>query len=301
MEWFTEHFEDVFLAWSRLADQTSRDLYVDVLRYKLAGHLHVRIRAAVHELQPAEQLWHQTVRTEPSVIALSGPFGQLEKHEVHWRGVDYVADTVPGGLAFALVYRQYYYERDGIAIAPQPGDHVVDAGAFTGDSAVVFSHSVGPAGRVYAFDPVERHLEVCRLNFSRPGYENIILFPYAVGERNVDAPTAAVDEYVPGYQASSSEVPLPMRRIDDLVMDGKIERIDLLKMDVEGSEMAALRGAQAAICHFKPRLAISIYHKPTDFSDIINYVHDLGLGYRLHVDHHTIYEEETVLYASVAG
>lgn len=299
MNWFLESYDDVFTACSRLADQRSRELYVDLIRYRLAGHLHVRIGTAVHDLQAEAQRCRDSFSAAPSNLALSGLFGAMLHYEGTWRGQHYVVDTIPDGLLPSLVYRQYYFERAGISIQPEPGDHVIDAGAFAGEVAVVFSKSVGPAGRVYAFDPVENHLAICRLNFARPGYDNVVLFPYAVGDRTVDAPTIHSAEYNPGYRASSSEVPVPTRRIDDLVASGEIARVDFLKMDVEGSEMAALRGSEATIRRFRPKLAISIYHKPTDFSEIVNYVHDLGLGYSLFIDQHTIYEEETVLYAKV--
>ena len=48
MNWFLESHEEIFKAWSRLSDQASRDLYIDLVRYRLAGHLHVKIRTAVH-------------------------------------------------------------------------------------------------------------------------------------------------------------------------------------------------------------------------------------------------------------
>lgn len=299
MNWFMETYQDVFDAWSKLSDQASRDLYVDLIRYKLAGHLHVRIRSRVQHAEEEAGAFKAAFTETPSTIALAGMFGQLAHHEGSWRGVDYSVDTIPGGMRYALVYGQYFFDRAGLSIKPMPNDHVVDAGAFTGDSSVIFSRSVGAGGQVYAFDPVEKHLEVCRLNFSRPGCENITLFPFGVGEKSVDAPLIQVSEYKPGYRAGSSDVPVPLRRIDDLVIDGAIPRIDFLKMDVEGSEMEALRGAKSSLHRFRPKLAISIYHKPNDFFDIINYIHGLNLGYSLYLDHHTIYDEETVLYAAV--
>lgn len=299
MNWFLESHEEIFKAWSRLSDQASRDLYIDLVRYRLAGHLHVKIRTAVHDLQAEAQKCRDALSASPSAMALSGMFGQLVHYEGTWRDRHYVADTISDGMLPVLVFNQYYFDRGGVSIQPASGDHAVDAGAFAGEVAVVFSRSVGPTGRVYAFDPVENHLDICALNFSRPGYEHITLFPYAVGDKAVEAPTIQCADYNPGYRASQSEVPVPTRRIDDLVGNGQIERIDFLKMDVEGAEMAALRGAESSIRKFRPKLAISIYHKPTDFTDIINYVHDLELGYSLFIDQHTIYEEETVLYAAV--
>ena len=58
----------------------------------------------------------------------------------------------------------------------------------------------------------------------------------------------------------------------DYMSSGEIEKINFLKLDVEGSEMATLRGARNSIDRFKPKLAISIYHKPDDFFEIINYI-----------------------------
>lgn len=300
MSWFGKYYAELFTAWGRLADQRSRDLYIDLIRYKLAGHLHVRIRTAVADMQAEAQRFRDAFPGTPSAVSLSGLFGAVRHYDGVWNGEHYVVDTVPDGLVYTAVYRQYYFQRDGIAIMPQPGDHVVDAGAFTGDSAARFSMSVGAAGRVYSFDPVEKHLEICRLNAAQQEHQNITLFPYGVGEVTVDAPTVEVSEYTPGYRPSSEESVLPLVRIDDLVIDRRIERIDFLKMDVEGSEMAALRGAEASIRKFRPKLALSIYHKPTDFFQIIDFVHGLGLGYRLFIDQHTIYDEETVLYAAVA-
>lgn len=297
MTWFQNNYQNVHRAWRRLSDQKSRELFIDLIRYRLAGHLHVRIGTRVHDLMAEADACKQAFRTSVSSATLSGMFGRLVRHEGDWHGTHYEIDTVADGILATLVYGQYYFDRGGITVRPEAGDHVVDAGAFTGEVSAVFAKTVGPNGRVYAFDPVRNHAEICALNFSRQGCENITFFPYAVGAKAVDAPMAELTEYNPGYRPSSSAVPVATCRIDDLVNDGRIERIDFLKMDIEGAEMAALHGAKESIRRFTPRLAISIYHKPEDFCDIINYIHDLRLGYSLYIDQHTIYDEETVLYA----
>ena len=90
----------------------------------------------------------------------------------------------------------------------------------------------------------------------------------------------------------------PVRTIDSLVASKDVSRIDFLKMDIEGSELAALQGAEKTLRQFKPKLAISIYHKFSDFFEIPLFLQSLSLGYRFYVDHYTIHAEETVLYAS---
>ena len=77
------------------------------------------------------------------------------------------------------------------------------------------------------------------------------------------------------------------------------DRITLIKMDIEGAEMNALRGAVYTIQNQKPRLAICIYHKPQDLYEIPIYIKSLVPEYRLYVRHHADLFAETVLYATL--
>jgi FkbM family methyltransferase len=85
--------------------------------------------------------------------------------------------------------------------------------------------------------------------------------------------------------------------IDDLVARYALSRLDFIKMDIEGAEMDALHGAEAALKRFKPKLAIAVYHKLSDFWSVPQYLDSLGLGYRFHLRHFTMHAEETILFA----
>jgi FkbM family methyltransferase len=87
--------------------------------------------------------------------------------------------------------------------------------------------------------------------------------------------------------------------IDDLVKTKKLPRMDFIKMDVEGAELAALKGAEHTLRRFKPKLAICVYHRLEDFFDIPDYLASLQLGYRFFLRHFTIHIDETVLFATV--
>jgi FkbM family methyltransferase len=85
--------------------------------------------------------------------------------------------------------------------------------------------------------------------------------------------------------------------IDDVVNREGLPRVDFIKMDIEGSELSALRGAEKTLRKFRPKLAISIYHKLPDFWEIPRYLDSLDLNYRFYIRHFTIHAEETVLFA----
>ena len=85
--------------------------------------------------------------------------------------------------------------------------------------------------------------------------------------------------------------------IDDLVARENLARVDFIKMDIEGAELAALQGARHTIQRFKPKLAISVYHRPHDLFEVPRLIQQLNESYEFFLDHHTIHQEETVLYA----
>ena len=75
-----------------------------------------------------------------------------------------------------------------------------------------------------------------------------------------------------------------------------LPRVDFIKMDIEGAEIHALKGAEKTLRQFHPKVAISLYHSLEDFKTIPRYLDSLGLKYKFYLDHHTIYENETVLF-----
>ena len=68
-------------------------------------------------------------------------------------------------------------------------------------------------------------------------------------------------------------------------------------MDIEGAELEALKGATNTIQTFRPKLAISVYHRTRDFWEIPQWIDSLNLGYQFHLRHFTIHAGETVLFA----
>ena len=72
-----------------------------------------------------------------------------------------------------------------------------------------------------------------------------------------------------------------------------------IKMDIEGAEMDALKGAKEIIKRNRPTLGICIYHSDEDMIQIAEWVHELVPEYKLYVRQHTRRDHETVLYAVI--
>ena len=75
------------------------------------------------------------------------------------------------------------------------------------------------------------------------------------------------------------------------------EGVTFIKMDIQGSELAALHGAENTIRKSKPKLAICIYHKPEDLITIPQYIYSVMPDYKLYLRNHQFISKETVLYA----
>ncbi len=85
--------------------------------------------------------------------------------------------------------------------------------------------------------------------------------------------------------------------IDDFVDQNRLERVDFIKLDVEGAELRTLRGAEHTLNRMRPLLAVSLYHSLDDFVAIPAFLRTLDVTYQLFLDHFTIHREETVLFA----
>ena len=86
-------------------------------------------------------------------------------------------------------------------------------------------------------------------------------------------------------------------------MDETTECVDatFIKMDIEGSEMNALKGAIKTIKRNHPLLAICIYHRNEDMLDIPEWILGLGLDYKYYVRQHFCLPTDTVFYAIPRG
>jgi FkbM family methyltransferase len=168
----------------------------------------------------------------------------------------------------------------------------VDGGSFDGDTIRLFIDRVGGKfSRVLAFEPDKNTFKRLAVNFA--------------GEKRVEPINAGLHRRQAtlhfdnaGTRGSilvdSGGIEIPVVGLDEIL---KGDRVTYVKMNIEGAELEALRGAQTAIRKWAPKLAISAYHRPTDLWQVADVVREVRSGYRLYLRQHDGGVIETVLYA----
>ena len=147
------------------------------------------------------------------------------------------------GLVF-MGARQDHVGRDVIIAPLRAGDVFLDVGANCGAYALFAARAVGPAGRVIAIEPMPEMLRRLRYNVAVNGFGNIEVVPTAVGPEAGTA-TLFVDEARRGLssmEALDGATPLqvPIATLLSVVERAGVDRVDALKIDIEGYEDRAL-------------------------------------------------------------
>lgn len=281
-----------------LSDSESKNWLTNLLLFRILGHLHFRLPTN------NEQHWQNRQKAKEMIVSesdldYSGILGKLQKYAVSFEEQYITIDCWWGNIAWTFLFNQYYFSRNNVQICPEPGDYVIDAGACFGDTALAFASTIGTEGKVFSFEIESHNLDVFCYNLMQNEEigERVVISDYAL----TDSSDTQLYLHGNGPGANISNIPsettINTITIDQLICEKSIDRVDFIKMDIEGAELSALYGAVETIRKFRPKLAISIYHRPNDIFEIPIFIHSLNLGYQLYIDHYTIHLEETVLYA----
>ena len=130
---------------------------------------------------------------------------------------------------------------------------VFDIGAFKGDTAYFFSKKCSNKARIYAFEPDENNYKILLKIKDKYKLNNVIASNILFSNSETEINFLSMYLNRPAVKMKSTT-------IDKFVEENNIEKIDYIKMDVEGAEKNILEGAIKTIRKFKPSLAIAIYH-----------------------------------------
>lgn len=168
----------------------------------------------------------------------------------------------------------------------------IDAGAYIGDTANEFiKRTNGQYKKIVCFEPDKSTYEILKRDLNNKKW----IETYCGGLWSCDTKLHFNNGKKLGSSVSENgKDEIIVKAIDNMET---CQDTTFLKMDVEGSELEALKGAEQTIKKNHPKLAICIYHSNQDMIDIIEYVHKTFPEYKIYIRHHSIFESETVMYA----
>lgn len=169
----------------------------------------------------------------------------------------------------------------------------VDGGAYTGDTLLTFMRLTGGrCARACAFEPDPATSERLRATVERRGLRGVTVRNKGLWSAPATLPFAVWHGTSASAVSGAGEVSVLAETIDQTAPDATF-----IKLDVEGAELEALKGAAATIKRNRPKLAVCVYHKPEDLFEIPLFIKALVPEYRLYLRQHQPVACETVLYA----
>lgn len=287
--------------YNMLQDQLSKELLVKIMAYRILGPKRVKFDFCNEEFWNGRKIVSSFIESKDA-ISIGFMNWKLSLFNLNKMGYPISVYHVPAGIHAIFYSRMYEHIINESTIKTNEGDIVIDLGGCWGDTALYFANESGNTGKVYTFEFIPDNLKILRKNLA---LNPKLLDCIEVIEKPIWDKSDCKLYYTnngPGSRVSfeatnSSDVEILTISLDDFVQQKNISKIDFIKMDIEGAELSALKGAERLLKRFRPKLAISLYHKLSDFIEIPNYLSSLGLGYQFYLGHHTIHLEETVLYA----
>jgi FkbM family methyltransferase len=196
---------------------------------------------------------------------------------------------IPQGSDYVLPFNLAEQERKIYGVGEQDvhaGDIVLDCGANVG----VYTREALKNGAklVVSIEPAPENIECLRRNFAPEiAAGRVILYQKGVWDKDemlvmrVDPDNSAADSFIIRRPGAVETKQLPLTTVDKLVAELKLERVDFIKMDIEGAEQRALQGARETLARYHPRMALAAYHVPSDPEMMPKLVRQAWPNYRM--------------------
>ncbi|TYK65593.1 FkbM family methyltransferase [Colwellia echini] len=278
-----DKFSEIYLL---LSDDYSKEKYLDYIVFRAIGALKNRLPFDEHNLQKQLEI--------SSSLRIDKKLNMYDLSPINYN-LKFIGGEL--GIILDFILEQYAYKQKSINIEVVKDDVVIDCGGATGDTALYFYAKGAKKIYVYEFLPssiktINQQLLNNNISDEVEIINNAIWSESNLELSYLDKGNASVVAQKGKYQSS-----IVTLSIDDMVKTKEIEKIDFIKMDVEGAEVPALNGAYECIKKDKPKLAISVYHKKDDLITITSIIKKINPNYKLYFDYYTNTGAEAILYA----
>jgi FkbM family methyltransferase len=202
-------------------------------------------------------------------------------------------DSETLAIAESWIFEQYYLKGK---CEISEGDYIIDGGAFKGETSFRFL-SEG-ARKVYAFEPDPNSFSILVENIKRNKVSDKIIpvqkvLSNRIGSFSFYTTCSGGSATHEGGNETAEGITL-----DSFVEKEGLDRFDFIKLDVEGAELEVLEGAVETIKRFKPKMAISVYHKPDDIITIPKLISEILPDAKFYLSHKCYEWNETILFVN---
>ena len=212
---------------------------------------------------------------------------------------DATRDSIKYKLDLSCLMQWYVYwgfketQRDRLYSLVKTGDVVLDVGTNIGETLLHFGKLVGDTGFAYGFEPDEANYKNVQTNIALNGMKNLHVFNVGVSDTKAEVKLFRVDPNNLGMNRILNETEaqgfddftvIQTDTLDNVVVANNITRVDVIKIDIEGYEVHALRGAENLLRTLRPRLFIEVGYTRlinlgTSPTEMVTYLK--SLGYRI--------------------
>ena len=255
-----------------------------------------------------EDMFNVTYNNKDDIIKLYNDLHDEESKETLLNIVKYRLSFDKNYLKISKSLNEQYFEKDVLSFTDD--EVIYDVGAYDGDTIECFLGKVtnNKYAKYYAFEPSNSYCEIIQnkkdqnINWKNVEIVNCGVYnkkskvkAYDKGSSEFSDNILSIDKSIDSEAAGNSDVIY----INTITIDEFAKthlKPTFIKMDIEGAELNALIGAKNVIVNHKPKLAICIYHRPSDLSEIAKYIKQLNSHYRFYIRHYRDYICDTVLY-----
>ena len=236
-----------------------------------------------HPLDVLKVLWRQ-IRTSREII--------LDKELViPFDNQQIIGNPVNSGIAYEI-FRRGIWEfttTKKFKSSISSGMCVVDVGGATGYFTLLAARRVESQGRVVTFEPIPNQMELLKRNVDHNGYSNVTISSFGLFDHNrtivLEKPGKKSRLAAQKSEPSQEDILIECRKFDLLREEMDLPKVDLIKMDIEGAELSALKGMRQTLTDDKPIIILEIHPENLgafghNIGDLLSFLK--GLSYEVH-------------------